>query len=171
MLRRTALCGVLSAMMLSCFPMMIHAQKLVFVVRHAERADDGSASTMMQADPPLSGKGEARAAKLADMLEAAGISAIYATEYRRTRDTAGPLARRLNLPIRQASSKDTAGLVERIRRENAKDVVLVVGHSNTVPVIIKGLGGPDVAIPDDEYDNLFVLVPSTGALSRIRFKP
>jgi len=40
------------------------------------------------------------------------------------------------------------------------------GHA---PDIIKALGGPDVTIGDLEYDNLFVLVPATQTLSRIRY--
>ena len=49
------------------------------------------------------------------------------------------------------------------------DVVLVVGHSNTLPAILKALAGVDVAIADNEYDNLFVVVPATGTMTRIRY--
>jgi len=54
-------------------------------------------------------------------------------------------------------------------REHAEDTVFVVGHSNTVPAIIKALGGPDVTIGDNEYDNLFIWVPATKTLTRIRY--
>jgi hypothetical protein len=47
--------------------------------------------------------------------------------------------------------------------------VLVIGHSNTLPIVIKALGGPDVTIPDREYDNLFIFVPATKTLTRVRF--
>jgi broad specificity phosphatase PhoE len=69
--------------------------QMVIVVRHAERADDGaSAATSMAGspDPELSEVGKARAQKLATMLADAGVVAIYTTEYRRTKDTAAPLA-------------------------------------------------------------------------------
>ncbi len=65
-------------------------------------------------------------------------------------------------------ARDTDGLVARLRAEHAGGVVLLVGHSNTVPAIIKALGGPDVTIGDMEYDNLFIFVPATRTLSRIR---
>jgi len=51
--------------------------------------------------------------------------------------------------------------------------VLVVGHSNTVPEIVKALSGITVpAITDAEYDHIFVVViPATGSprLIRLRF--
>jgi phosphohistidine phosphatase SixA len=53
------------------------------------------------------------------------------------------------------SSKDMAGLVARIKAQSGN--LLVVGHSNTVPEIVKALGGEAVAIGDSDYDNLFVL--------------
>jgi broad specificity phosphatase PhoE len=161
--------GVSIALLLSCLSITAQAQKLVFAMRHAERDDDGAAVT--QENPPLSARGEARAAKLADMLQSAGISAIYATEYRRTRETAIPLAKKLNLPIRQVGADDTAALLERLRREHARDIVLLIGHSGSIPRIIKALGGPDLKIADDEYDNLYVVVPATGTTARIRFVP
>ena len=112
--------------------------------------------------------GKARAAMLAAMLGDSRIRAIYVTEYRRTQDTARPLAARLGLPARTVASGNTGELVGRLRGEHANDIVLVVGHSNTVPAIIKALGGPDVTVADDEFDNLFIVVPATGTLTRIR---
>jgi len=152
-------------------PVAAQAQKLVFIVRHAERADGGAAQMQTQADPRLSAEGEARAAKLAAMLADAGINAIYATEFRRTQDTAKPLATKLGLQLRTVPSRDTGALVADVRSRHAKDVILVVGHSNTVPDIIKSLCGASVTIAEREYDNLFIVVPATGAMTRIRFAP
>lgn len=147
------------------------AQKLVFVVRHAERADGGAAAGQMTAspDPPLSEAGEARAAKLAAMLGDANVRAIYATEFRRTQDTGKPLATKLGLAIEAMASRDAGALVQRLKDAHASDVVLVIGHSNTVPAIIKAYGGPDVKMGENEYDALFVIVPATGAVTKIRF--
>jgi hypothetical protein len=37
--------------------------------------------------------------------------------------------------------------------------VMVVGHSNTIPELIKGLGiATPISLADDDYDNLFVIV-------------
>jgi len=147
------------------------AQQLVYLVRHAERADQGAAAGGMQAqsDPLLSAAGEARARRLATMLADAGIKAVFATEYRRTRDTAVPLAAEIGLEVQTNPARDTAGLVARLRADHAGEIVLLVGHSNTVPEIIKALGGPEVTIGELEYDNLFVFIPATNTLSRIRY--
>ncbi len=150
-------------------PARASAQQLVYVVRHAERADAGAGAVQMAADPPLSAAGRARAEKLASMLGGAGITAVYTTEFARTQQTAGPLARALGVTATILPSDDTAALVAELKAKHARDVVLIVGHSNTVPAIIKALGGPVVTIKDDEYDKLFVLVPATGVLSVIKY--
>jgi broad specificity phosphatase PhoE len=146
-------------------PAVAFAQKLVFVVRHAERADAGMQA---QTDPPLSAAGEARAQKLAAMLADAGVKDIFATEFKRTQDTAKPLATKTGVAVEHVGSTDTAPLIAKIK-SHPNDVVLVVGHSNTLPAILKALAGVDVAIADDEYDNLFVVVPSIGMMTRIRY--
>jgi phosphohistidine phosphatase SixA len=147
------------------------AQSLVLIVRHAERADGGAkAGGMMAAnDPPLSEAGTARAAKLADMLAEAGIDAIFSTEFRRTQDTVKPLAQRTGLTVTTVPARDHAGLIARLKASKPDDVLLVAGHSNTVPAIIGAMGGPKVTIGDADYGDLFVLVPATGTLSRIKF--
>jgi broad specificity phosphatase PhoE len=153
-------------------PAAAHAQQTVIFVRHAERADGGANSGAMAgapADPLLSAAGRARAERLATMLRDAGIKAIYATEFHRTQDTAKPLASTLHLTVQTVAAKDTAVLVATIKKEHARDVVLVVGHSNTLPDAIKALGGPAVTIADDEYDAIFVLNPASGALTLIRY--
>jgi broad specificity phosphatase PhoE len=152
-------------------PALASAQKLVYIVRHAERADGGTPAPSMNgaADPPLSDIGRARAQKLAAMLGASGVTAIYATEFIRTKETAAPLAAALKLVPVLMSSADSAALVARVKADHPHDIVLIVGHSNSVPAIIKAFGGPAVTIADDEYDKLFVVVPSSGAVSVIKY--
>jgi broad specificity phosphatase PhoE len=146
-------------------PAAAFAQKLVFVVRHAERADAGMEA---QPDPALSIVGEARAQRLAAMLADAGVKDIFATEFKRTQDTAAPLAMKIGVAVEQVGSKDTALLIAKIK-SHSNAVVVVVGHSNTMPAILKALAGVDVAIADNEYDNLFVIVPATGTMTRIHY--
>jgi broad specificity phosphatase PhoE len=150
-------------------PAVAAAQQLVIVVRHAERADGGAPTMGTKADPPLSAAGKARADKLADMLSASGITAIYATEFVRTQQTAAPLAAALKLTTTIRPSSETTALAAELKASHARDIVLIVGHSNTVPAIIKALGGPVVTVGDDEYDKLFVVVPSTGALTTFKY--
>lgn len=134
----------------------VHAQKAVFLVRHAEKADESQ-------DPPLSAEGRKRADALARHLRAAGVTAIYVTPYRRTALTAAPLAAAAGLKPVVLHADGRQELVDRMRSENANDVVLVVGHSNTVPDILRLMGhAAPVTIAPDEYDDLFVVVPGKG---------
>ncbi len=141
------------------------AQEAVFIVRHAERLDEST-------DPPLSDAGRARAARLAATLRDAGVTAVFATEYVRTLDTAKPLADRLGLTVQRVPAADTAALVARVRALGAHARVLLVGHSNTVPDVLKALGDPaQVDIAADEYDSLFVVVPhDSSAPTVLRLK-
>ncbi len=166
---RWAQCAAVMTFLSLCLPVEARAQKLVFLVRHAERADSGGAQMMGKQDPPLSTAGKARATMLAAMLGDSGIKAIFATEFRRTQETAAPLAARLHLTVQTLPARDTEDLVARLRKEHAGDIVLVVGHSDTVPAVIKALGGSDTTIAEDDYDNLFIVVPGAGTLTRIRF--
>ena len=88
------------------------AQGTIYLVRHAERADSGTmAGTTMATDPDLSEAGRARAASLAVMLKDAGIKAIYTTEYKRTRQTAEPLAKAIGVTATVVPARDMKALV------------------------------------------------------------
>jgi broad specificity phosphatase PhoE len=140
------------------------AQKAIFVVRHAEKVDESS-------DAALSAEGKARAQRLARHLEAAGVSAVYATRFRRTVDTAEPLATRVGLRVNSVAL-EASELAELLRTKHANDVVLVVGHSNTVPAILAQLGHTEkVAIAAEQFDDLFVVTPRpSGAPAVVRLK-
>jgi 2,3-bisphosphoglycerate-dependent phosphoglycerate mutase len=147
------------------------AQNTVFVVRHAERADTGAlASPMMASDPDLSDAGKVRAESLATTLKDAGITAIFTTEYKRTQQTAAPLAKALGLQVTTVSARDMPGLIEKVKASNGN--VLVVGHSNTVGDVVSRLGVTDaVKLGDNDYDNLFVVVRGEKpVLVRLHFK-
>lgn len=149
-LRRIALAAVLT---LCATGTALAQSTTVILVRHAEKVDDS-------ADPLLSDAGHARAHALAETLADAGVTAILTTQYERTRSTAAPLAERVGVaPIVVVASgrshvEDVAARV----RELAPGTIVVVGHSNTVPAIVRALGGPDVGeIPDSSYHDMFVL--------------
>jgi broad specificity phosphatase PhoE len=146
-------------------------QGVVFLVRHAERADAGTpAAKMAGADPELSDAGKARAASLAALLKDAKITAIFTTEYKRTRDTAQPLAAATGVAAAVVDSKDAASLIDKVKASAGN--ILVVGHSNTLPDVIKALGvGEPVSIADDQFDNLFVVVRGARpALLRLHYR-
>lgn len=170
--RRALLFPLLLPALGGCLPALAGpaaAPTTVLVVRHAERA------SATDRDSPLSAAGEARARALAETLADAGVSAILATEYQRTRNTARPLAERLGIPVRVeaaagSAEASAAALARRIRTEHAGETVLVVGHSNTVPLIVAALGGGEVGpLGEDEYDRLFVvLLPAAGPPRTVR---
>jgi broad specificity phosphatase PhoE len=143
------------------------AQKAVVVVRHAENEKDA-----------LTEAGRARAERLSTILVSAGIGAVYSTDTVRTTETAKPLAAARKITVKTydtADGKDGVDarpFVSQLRKDHPGDVVLVVGHSTTVPDILKALGcGDEVTVAPKEYDNLFVVVPDgKGGASLVRLK-
>jgi phosphohistidine phosphatase SixA len=146
------------------------AQQTVFVVRHAERADASMASSPMAADPDLSEAGKARAESLAAMLKDANVKAIFATEFKRTQQTAEPLAKSLGITIVTVAAGDPAKLLQALKAVPGN--ALVVGHSNTVPGILKGLGiSTPVTLGDADYDNIFIVTTgSSPGMLRLHFR-
>ncbi len=138
-----------------------HHTTTVILVRHAEQeAGD---------DPRLTAEGMERARELAAALEGTVLDAAYATQFRRTRETAAPAADRFGLSVTvfEAAApveEHAAALAGHLLREHDGETVLVVGHSNTVPLIVEALGGDTVPpIADDEYENVYVVVvPPSG---------
>jgi phosphohistidine phosphatase SixA len=151
-------------------PAEADAQRLVLLVRHAERADGGvpPAGMSTPADPDLSADGRARAERLAALVGEAGITRLVVSEFKRTIQTAEPLARQLKLTPERMPAADAAALATRLATYR-DDVVLVVGHSNSVPATIAALGGPAVTIAETDYGNLFIYVPATRTLTRLRY--
>ena len=160
--------GVFQLLMIiaTCLPRASAAQQTVIIVRHGEKVEKLESVDIDKdaKDPPLSVVGMARAEKLAQMLSATKINAIYVTQYRRTAMHATPLATRQDITPMVVPAADTAGLIKRLASHGADETVLVVGHSNTVPLVLKGLGAvEEVKLTEDEYDNLFMVVPKPGA--------
>ena len=141
-----------AALLAACATAPSDAAGITFVVvRHAEKASDGSK------DPPLTAAGEARAQTLARSLHDVPLRAAYATAYRRTRMTATPSAQAHALTVLTYDAElPAAAFAEQLRRTHRDGTVLVVGHSNTVPGIAAALCGCTIPpLGDDEYDRRF----------------
>lgn len=154
-LTRLALAGALLAPALA-----LAAPQIVYVTRHAEKA-------AVDKDPELTAQGAARARGIALILQRAGIRHIFSTATRRTRQTAQPLAERLSLNVDIYDGARPAPAIEKIKA--LPGPTLLVGHSNTVPDLVKMLGGAAGApIADDEYDRLYQLtIHDSGAVSTV----
>lgn len=140
------------------------AQTIV-LVRHAEKVDSSK-------DPDLSEEGRARASRLAAMLADAGVSDLFATQYKRTQQTVAPLAAARSLTPAVVHSDDVAGLAARLRALSSDAVAVYAGHSGSVPKLLTALGHrtpPD--IDESDYTNLFIVsLDRAGPLRVVRLR-
>ena len=147
------------------------ATTTIIFVRHAEKATEPAD------DPGLSAAGQRRVAELTRQLVdadvVAGIDAIYATDYNRTQETARPIADALDLPINTYDARDSETVLATILKEHKGKIILVVGHSNTVPMLIANLGASKKVPPihESEYDNIYIIsIPWFGKTKTIRLR-
>jgi broad specificity phosphatase PhoE len=138
----------------------------VILIRHADRT-----SSETDQDPPLNDKGKARAQTLVHVLGTAGIKLIYHSRFRRSKETAEPLAAHLGIAKKQLD--DPPEIQHDILTTHAGKAVLVIGHSNTVPALINLLSGVGLPNMDDrEFDNLFivtVLSPGQANVTHLQY--
>ena len=122
----------------------------------------------------MSEAGRARAVALAAALRDAGVSDVLVTPRKRTHETAAVLteARQLTahvVPFGASTPAHAAAVAAAVRKAKGH-AVLVVGHSNTVTLIIAALGGPRLPeLCDAEYANLFIVrLPARGSPTFVR---
>jgi len=145
------------------------AQQTIILLRHAEQIPTGG---MMDGDPPLNDTGARRAQTLASVLKDADVRAIYVSQYVRAQQTAEPLARALGVKPEVVAKDDLKALTERLKAHDGEGAILVVAHSDTIPVLLKAWGYTQpVTIEKTEFNSLwFVVSRPDGAplVSRIR---
>jgi broad specificity phosphatase PhoE len=144
---------MLAVLLLAGFPLVLFPSAqaaTIILVRHAER------NPGMTADVLLTPSGEERARELARTLKDAKIQAIFTTEVRRTQQTAEPTAKQFHLQPVVIPAADVDALVSRLQALPEDATVLVVGHSNTVPLVLERIGAIVPAISDTEYDRMVV---------------
>ena len=136
----------------------------VIFLRHAEALP----RTRANQNPVLAKTGQARAALEARTLRAAGVTRIFATELKRTQQTAAPLAKLLELDVEQYAAGRSKEFAATLKELKNGEVVVVVGHSNTVPQMVKELGGSMTQldkkgyIEDTQHDRMIVQVLSSN---------
>jgi broad specificity phosphatase PhoE len=147
------------------------APAIVLLVRHGEKAPQPGN------DQPLSDDGVVRAAALASALRDAGVTRVITTQWRRTQQTAAPIAqlRHLRPVVIPVDLNHVAAYVQAVAdtARRGSGVTLVVGHQNTIPAVITALGGPTIPEPcADDYGDLYVLVidpPASPSLTHAEF--
>ncbi|MEE8236446.1 MAG: phosphoglycerate mutase family protein [Gammaproteobacteria bacterium] len=147
------------------------ATTTVILIRHADRVAG------QEENPGLSRSGEQRAKELARVLAdidvIAGVDAIFATQYRRTQETAEPLSKRLQVPVRTAAPDNIEGLIKQILTEYKGKIVLVITHSDAIPKLIQELHGSKKLPPIEanEYDNIYIVsIPWFGKVKTLRLR-
>jgi len=124
---------------------------VVYLVRHAEKADDGTP------DPPLSVAGQIRVQTLRAILADASLTRVHSTNLERTRETARPIAEDAGVDVSFYEPGDLEAFAHEVQESGG--IHLVSGHSNTTPALVSALGGdPHGPIDELEYDRLYILV-------------
>ena len=133
----------------------------IYVTRHYD-------TPAGERDPDLLPIGMARAAALAKWFKGKKLAAIYVTGFKRTQQTVAPLAAEHKLTPIIYGPAPSPELLARLKAIDGP--VLIVGHSNTVPDIVAGLGGDrpgEIAHPD--FGDLWTV--ANGLTSRLRIDP
>ena len=122
---------------------------VIYIVRHAEKTSEDS-------NADLSAKGKTRVEVLRWMLRDIALDAVYSTDVPRTFHTVEPIAKEKGLSVESYVSKP-GKLAQTIRHNHRGQTLLVSGHSNTIPELLKSLG---VSIEDKilpGFDDLFIV--------------
>ena len=161
-MRLIALLALALSALSACATAPAPAPPPTWVVRHLN-------TLAGERDPDLTPEGQRAAAALASWFRADPPRAIFVSDFRRTRQTAAPLAARLRLTPIVYDPADTPGLIARVRATPGP--VLIVGHSNTVPDIVEQLGGtrPGPLVHED-FGDIWRIGPD-GATARMRVEP
>ncbi len=132
----------------------ISDDKTIFLVRHAEKCTEPAR------DPDLTEFGKQRAQALVRVLMDVELDAIYSTPFKRTLNTARPVAQMHGVKIIEtpAESGFMEAMVKRIKAGEAHNI-LISGHSNTTPAVVNLLGGTAYEnLDESEYDRLYIVV-------------
>ncbi|MCW4470770.1 histidine phosphatase family protein [Flavobacterium sp. MFBS3-15] len=133
----------------------------IYLIRHAEKAD-------MSANTHLSEAGKKRAQKWAQYFAGKGISAVYATPYNRTRETAQPLADVQKLQVTEYGPREMDLIT--LAKQHHNQSVVVVGHSNTIPGYVnKALGENKHAdIAEEEFGKVYIVQIANEKVESVR---
>lgn len=152
---------VFMASQMGCQPATQQPDTTLVLVRHAEKANDGTQ------DPPLDSLGAIRADALAHTLQDIDFSAVYSTAYKRTRETVNQIATTSSLQLTEYDPNEKEFLGRAVA-ENAGKMLLVSGHSNTVPAMVNQLTGSQLGnLQEWEYDFLYIITVGSDTTMQV----
>ena len=142
--------------------------KLIVLVRHTEK----DASVPNNPDPELSAEGRERAQRFMKMAKKYRPHEIFSTNFKRTRQTAEPMAEKRKKEIQTYDPAKQADLVANIMASK-NDRYLIVGHSNTIPALANLIAKKEVFrnLLETEYGVFWVIRMKKGVLKKIEVFP
>ncbi|RZM74801.1 phosphohistidine phosphatase [Pseudoalteromonas rubra] len=139
---------ILLLMLLTLTSAIAHAlPEQVVLIRHAEK--------MTGKDPELTPQGQQRAQRLATLLAPLNPDLLFSTNYNRTRQTLAPLSAKVSVPVQLYDPRALADFATQLKAYSG--TIVVAGHSNTTPELVKLLSGHAVSIHEDEFDKVFIV--------------
>lgn len=150
MIRRNFVVLAAGILLTACAMTASQPDATYYLVRHAEKTKD-------KKDPALTEVGEKRAQDLAERFKNTPLTKIYSSDYKRTRDTAAPVAAAKGLKVTLYDPRDLEKFSKNVLSETGH--ILIVGHSNTTPSLSGLLGGQsgDPIVEATEYDRFYII--------------
>jgi len=136
-------------------PGLALAEETIYILfRHAEKTTESE-------DPGLSDEGKNRALAIGSFLQQAGVTRIFSSDYKRTRETVEPVSEDMGIEIEIYDPRDLGDFAKALR--DMSGVIAISGHSNTTPELAALVSGqPTEPMPETEYDRLYTIIRSRG---------
>ncbi|GAA0719463.1 phosphoglycerate mutase family protein [Aquimarina litoralis] len=123
------------------------------LVRHAEK----DLSNPENKNPDLTEEGISRANRLVKILKDIHIDMVYSTDYKRTLQTATPIAKDRNIEIELYDPKKSYD--KTFQEQTLGKTTVIVGHSNSTPTFVNKIIGQKKysGIDEKDYNKLFII--------------
>jgi len=149
-------------------PVGLHLREVIA----EQRNRDPAGGRRHAVDVDLSAEGRERAERLAQAIKKYKPHEIFSTDYKRTRQTAEPIAKLRGKEIQIYDPQKQADLIPKILASTT-DHYLIVGHSNTIPALANLLAKKDIfkQLQDAEYGVIWVIRIKKGLVSKVEVIP
>lgn len=123
---------------------------VIYLIRHSEKVENSK-------DPELSDKGKLRVENWVKYFDKIQLESFYSTATNRTFSTCSTIAKNKQKEVQTYDYKSFS-INEILTKDRGKSI-LIVGHSNTIPILINTFLGKEIYpnIPENEYGNLYII--------------